>query len=328
MLSSAVRCFTDPDDYAAAVRHGTVELTITGRGHLAAQIIRIDLHRLWMQRFSDNLPRVSHTDSPGKRAVISFPTQPGPSLFFNGVDVGPTNIIRHSERSDFFLRSSLTTGFGFMSLAVEDMTSVGAAIAGYDLTPPRDARILTPLPSAIATLQRLHAAAGHLAETTPGVLAHPEPARGLEQALIEALIGCLTPANAFEERSAQRRHELIMRRFRRVVEECPDQALYIPEICRAIRVPERTLRMCCQEQLGMSPKQYLLARRMHLARRDLSRTASDATTVTEVATRYGFWQFGYFARAYRLSFGEPPSATLKRPPGQPCDADTMLTWAA
>ena len=31
------------------------------RGRFAAKIIRIDLHDLWMQRFSDNLPRVGHS---------------------------------------------------------------------------------------------------------------------------------------------------------------------------------------------------------------------------------------------------------------------------
>ena len=57
-----------------------------------------------------------------------------------------------------------------------------------------------------------------------------------------------------------------MRRFRRVVEESPEQPLFIPEICKAIGVSERTLRMCCREHLGMAPKRYLLLRRMHLAR--------------------------------------------------------------
>jgi hypothetical protein len=58
MPSSVVRTFTDPDDYAAAIRGGTVQLTITGRGDFNAKLTRIDLHRLWMQRFSDNLPRI------------------------------------------------------------------------------------------------------------------------------------------------------------------------------------------------------------------------------------------------------------------------------
>jgi hypothetical protein len=42
-------------------------------------------------------------------------------------------------------------------------------------------------------------------------------------------------------------------RFRRVVEENPGQPFYIPELCKAIGVSERTLRVCCQEQLGVGP---------------------------------------------------------------------------
>ena len=327
MLSSNVRSFTDPDSYTAAIRQGTVELTVTGRGHFAAQLVRIDLHRLWMQRLAENQPRVVHVHGAGKRAVISFPTRLGHSLSVNGADLHLTNIIRHSEGGSYFQRSSGATDLGAMSLTVEDLASVGAAIAGCDLSPPRDTLILTPQPSAMVKLKRLHEAAGRLAETTPEMIAHPEAARGLEQALIEAMVACLTTASAGSERSAQRRHELIMRRFRRVMEEQPDQALYLPEICRAIGVSDRTLRMCCQEHLGMSPKQYLLTRRMHLARRDLSRAAPDSITVTEVASHYGFWQFGYFARAYRSLFAELPSATLKRLPGQQRDADAVREWA-
>ena len=45
MPSSAVRTFTDPDDYAMTIRGGTVEFTLTGRGHFNAKLVRIDLFR-------------------------------------------------------------------------------------------------------------------------------------------------------------------------------------------------------------------------------------------------------------------------------------------
>jgi transcriptional regulator GlxA family with amidase domain len=78
-------------------------------------------------------------------------------------------------------------------------------------------------------------------------------------------------------------------------------------------VSERTLQICCQEQLGISPKRYLLLHRMELARRSLRDATPDLTTVTEICTRYGFWQFGRFAGEYASLFGESPSTTLRRP---------------
>jgi AraC-like DNA-binding protein len=311
MPSSAVRTFTDPDDYAAAQRGVKSELTLIGRGHFTAKLIGIALHRLGLQRSSDNLPRTAHSVNWKGLAIITFRTHPGPSLVRSGVEMEPTNISRHGEDQAYYQRSSGSASFGALSVAVEDVAAIGEAMGGADLTPPRDAMLVTPPPSAMAKLQRLHAAAGQLAEDAPAVIAHPEAARGLEQALIEAMVSCLVDGDVREDSVAQRHHELIMRRFRRVVEEHPEKPLYVPEICKAIRVSQRTLLACCQEHLGMAPKHYLLLRRMHLARRALREAGPDAPRVTDVATRYGFWQLGRFAVEYQSLFGESPSATLR-----------------
>jgi AraC family ethanolamine operon transcriptional activator len=62
----------------------------------------------------------------------------------------------------------------------------------------------------------------------------------------------------------------------------------------------------------MGPKRYLLLHRLHLARRALRQAEPDETTVTDTATRYGFWQLGRFAVEYQSLFGESPSVTLHR----------------
>jgi AraC-like DNA-binding protein len=314
MPSSAVRAFSDPDDYAAAIRATKAEVVVTGRGQFTAKVIRIDLDRLWMQRFSDNLPRVGHSASMRGRAIISFRTQPGPSLLLGTAEMHPTNIVRAAEGGTNFQRSSGPANWGAMSLPVGDMAAVGAAMAGCDLTPLKDQLTITPAPHAMARLQRLHAAAGRLAEDAPEIIANPDAARGLEQALIEAMIDCLASDKARENSLAQGQHAIVMRRFRRVVEENTEYPLYIPEICKAVRVSSRTLQTCCHEHLGMAPKHYLLLRRMHLARGALRQSASETVSVTEVATRYGFWQLGRFAVEYQSLFGESPSATLNRQP--------------
>jgi hypothetical protein len=76
MPSSAVRTFSGPDDYAETIRATRAELTVTGCGHFSTKLIRIDLHHLWMQRFSDNLPRIFHSAMMPGRAIITFPHTP------------------------------------------------------------------------------------------------------------------------------------------------------------------------------------------------------------------------------------------------------------
>jgi AraC-like DNA-binding protein len=312
MPASSVREFTDADDYAASVRAAAVEFTVMQRGDFKGKLARIDLHSLWMQRLSDNLARVAEVTAPiHERAYITFLTESGPSLVQGGVEIHPAAILKHGPAPVDFQRSSGFTSFGTMSLPVGLIAALGGALAGADLKPPRNATLITPAPAALEKLQRLHAAAGHLAEAAPEIIAHPEAARGLEQALIEAMVDCLAGPEVRENSLAQAQHAIVMRRFRRVVEENPEHPLYIPEMCKAIGVSSRTLQACCHEHLGMGPKHYLLLRRMHFARQAL-RQAGSNTTVTEIATRYGFWQLGRFAVEYQFLFGEPPSATLAR----------------
>ncbi len=294
-------------------RGSQAELTITARGQFSAKLTWVHLHCLQMQRFFDNLPRILHVAHVHRRATISFLAPQGPPQRWSGTELTPTDVMLHNLDQSHFQQTSGVASSGFMSLPVESFVSAGATMVGCDLTPPKDPFIFRPPSHALAKLRRLHAAAGHLAESAPEIIANSDASYGLEQALIEAMVSCLGHHETREDSVAQRQHELIMRRFRRVVEENPDQPLYIPELCKAIGVSERTLRVCCQEQLGTGPKHYLMLRRLHLARRALRAGSFDTTRVTEIATRYGFWHFGRFAGEYHSLFGESPSVTLHRP---------------
>ncbi len=89
----------------------------------------------------------------------------------------------------------------------------------------------------------------------------------------------------------------------------------IAELCAATGTRERTLHVACREYLGLPPGAYLRVLRLHAARRDL-RELGPATTVTDTATRWGFFHFGEFSAAYRRLFGELPSQTAGRAPGE------------
>ena len=306
--SSAVYGFTDPEDYTAAFRGSDAQLTITARGQFSARLTWVRLRSLQIQRLSDNLPRVIRAAHVHHRATISFIT--GACQVWGGIEIDPAQLTLHNLDQDHFQQSFGLAASGFMSLPVEDLIATGAAMTECDLTPPANAVSFRPPAQEIARLRRLHATAGALAERSPEIIANPEAARGLEQALIEAAVGCLVHSRERKNGLAQGRHAVVMRRFRQAVDESAGAPLYIPEICKTIRVSERTLRVCCQEHLGMSPKRYLLLRRMALVRSSLREAVTDTTSVTDIAMRFGFWNLGRFAVEYRALFGETPSATL------------------
>jgi transcriptional regulator GlxA family with amidase domain len=90
------------------------------------------------------------------------------------------------------------------------------------------------------------------------------------------------------------------------------QDLGIAELARITGVERRTLLRAFHVIHATSPSRYLRALRFDLARQALSATDAGGTTVTEVATRFGFRELGRFSLDYRARFGEAPSETLRR----------------
>lgn len=277
------------------------------------QLVRVMFDKLEIGKVYESAPRIRHVQQTARRSFFKFPALPGYALVCGGRAVPYGSIVRHARGEEFYEHTTGSLHWGIMSWPDEGMTRLGIALAGVDLAAPRSPRVVTPAPGALARLVRLHAAATALSTDSPDVV--DLAARSLEQSVAEALVDCVAGQGDDEDRAAVRSHQTIMRRFHRILEANAGEPLYVPDVCVAIGVSERTLRSCCQEHLGMGPKQFLLLRRIHLAHRALLASNSVETTVTAIATQFGFWQFGRFASVYRLIFGEPPSATLRRPGG-------------
>jgi transcriptional regulator GlxA family with amidase domain len=141
------------------------------------------------------------------------------------------------------------------------------------------------------------------------------------------MVTCLSDGDFLAMSAGQRRHCEIMAGFEHFLEQRISEPVYLSEICAATGASERTVRLCCQEHLGMSPVKYLWLRRMYLARNALKRACIETATVTQIATDTGFWELGRFATEYNELFGELPSVTLRQKrceskPGQRAAADS------
>ncbi|MGA8891611.1 MAG: helix-turn-helix domain-containing protein [Anaeromyxobacteraceae bacterium] len=142
----------------------------------------------------------------------------------------------------------------------------------------------------------------------PSTLLDPVTARRMEDEVLEALLGGIFLD--LEPRPARPRRELALR-AESFIRDTLGQPIPLGEICAAVHASTRAVHASFREVFGIPPKAYQKALRLSAVRRDLRRPRP-GTTVSEVAARWGFFQFGYFAVDYRKMFGESPRDTLRR----------------
>ncbi|WP_441260634.1 helix-turn-helix domain-containing protein [Bradyrhizobium sp. 521_C7_N1_3] len=314
MAENGTATFVDPDDYQAGIEDASVNLIVTGGGGFNARLTWLNLRRLRVFRGCENLPRIAYIALSPARTFVSFPARTGPSLTYGGFGLQFGDVVFHSRGERMHQRTNGESQWGLISLPPEQLAACGKALTGLKITSPTSGRVLRPSRTAAVRLLRLYSRACRLAETRHKLIANPEVARALEQELLHALVNCLTADDADGNLKTRRRHTDIMVRFEDALTAHGSPQLNMPALCSAIGVPERTLRACCAEFLGMSPTRYLLLRRLNMARSALRRADPATASVAEIARIHQFLEPGRFAVTYRTIFGEMPSATLRRGP--------------
>jgi AraC-like DNA-binding protein len=310
---SRVVSFTDPFSYQSAFRSVEVELFPTAKGEFRAELTQVSMNKLWVHGAHEDLPRIYIGAVKPHRAAIGFLTKAKqPATQHCGMEVLPGDIVIN-DTDLMYRRTEANCHWGSMSLPRDDLSAACKAVAGHECARLSFKHLVRPSPDLTSRLLGLHELVSQLAKATPNILSLPEVVRALEQELILAMIRCLTEGEPSEMTAGGRRHDMIIARFEEFLETHPDQPLYLTEICAAIGVAERTLRVACEEHLGMAPIRFLSLRRMHLVHRALRQADPLTTTVTRIATDHGFWELGRFSVAYRTLFGESPSASLRRP---------------
>jgi AraC family ethanolamine operon transcriptional activator len=180
---------------------------------------------------------------------------------------------------------------------------------------PQSGRVIHPNAALLGRLRSFVDRLNSAAKMEPAVLTEPNSLieiRNELSGMFREIMGITsdleTPAIG---RPAVVREHIIRTALARIVamEEVPT----VEDLVIATNVSERTLRSVFCEVFGMPPLRYLRLRRLHQARKSLRILSPSETTVAAIAAKYGFWDFGRFARDYRHVFGELPSQTLQKP---------------
>ena len=312
MTENGTATFASPDEYSAAIGAAKVDLFVRAGGEFKGRLTWLNLGGLHVLRGRENLPRIAFVALPPAQACISFPASGSSGLIYCGLGLNRGDVVFHSLGERAHQRTDGEGDWCLMSLAPEQLAASSKALTGQSIRPPLEGRVIVPAPAAARALQSLVSKVCRLGETRLEVMANPEIARSLEQELLHALVNCLATENADRISRWRRRHTDIMVRFEEAMATRSAPHLNLSELCTAIGVPERTLRLCCAEFLGVSPIRYYQLRRLNMARAALRRADPETASVAEIARDHQFTELGRFAVAYRAVFGETPSSTLRR----------------
>ncbi|MBO9112450.1 MULTISPECIES: helix-turn-helix transcriptional regulator [Rhizobium/Agrobacterium group] len=90
------------------------------------------------------------------------------------------------------------------------------------------------------------------------------------------------------------------------------QKITLAEIAAIAQTGVRSLQLSFRKELGKTPVQWILERRLKNVHRELKCDAFEFTSISATARKWGFVHMADFARRYRKLFGESPLQTRRR----------------
>ena len=278
------------------------EIVLDAAGPFVAEIERAWGEQIRLLVTRTNLPHVLRAGSPD-RIMFNLHGSGREPLIFNGHPCRPSEMILVPAAAEVLFRDPGGLARWSLSFSQGDFAAASEALLGEPYGHDRGRLLAVPLHP--DRLRRLHAAFDTILRmdgAIPPVLS--------DAALADAIAAL--PARPTDRRP----HDIARARRRSVVDGLiaiadreEGEALPLAAICTELAVPARTLNACVAAVLGMSAIRYLRRRRLHRVR--LALREGLASSVTEAAMRYGFWELGRFAGEYRHIFGESPSQTLR-----------------
>jgi AraC-like DNA-binding protein len=125
-------------------------------------------------------------------------------------------------------------------------------------------------------------------------------------ALTDMLVGQRSIDNGHDAYGRLEKHRIMVRAREYIHQHLTDN-IRITDLCKVSNVSLSTLERVFRRELDISPTQYVLATRLHEARRKIWATKAKSFTIAEIAMNCGFTHMSRFARQYQEHFGRLPS---------------------
>src|SRR4051812_21018719 len=210
MPGTVTSVLTGAKEFMAAFRNeGGVSLCVTGSGQFQARVIRVELHTVRLSSVEEQLPRIAFMAVPADSVLITFSTGHRPAPIWGGMTLETGEFITFGPGHRMHMRTQGPCRWGSISFPAQELAGHLHRLAEPAISIPLSAQKWHPRPMAWRRLLRLHVAAIRAAEVRPETIVNADAAHGMEQQLIEALIGCTLGGPLREERPVRHRQQVM-----------------------------------------------------------------------------------------------------------------------
>lgn len=301
--------FDDFDACAAALASWEIEAFQLDRGPFSGELVQARSPAALVSEITFGRALHQRGEPPRGMRTLGVPADPEQRIFFRDDWAHANQLMFFPSGSE--MDSVSLPGFHVfsVSLSEERLSEISQALGGVDFECFLAGREVVECSPGVMRFIRRSIRGFMDAARHDGDPARPEPAqRDRETDLLERIVETLTREEHPDPSEPPRTREFAVRRSLDLIDAFNRKPLSVVDLCQAAGVSRRTLEYAFRERFGLSPKAYMLARRLDEVRAELRRDP-DRQSITRVANQWGFHHLSRFAALYRRQFGELPSET-------------------
>lgn len=303
------------DEYAATIQHADVRMTLTGREQRNWALTHLPVIDMSIQLGGGGAANACEGSSVRGGLTLFVPMHSSDTalrdkqnLLGNGERLPNGSLMILKPGSEFCIAATGAHRWSSIFVPYEVLEAISAPVMKIG----QSHHILSPS-GAGKNLQLQVERLSDILQHTPSALDSTSARGATKSKIAEAIadaLDCNDGTMAQWGRPSLPR-AFIVRTALEMIEEHPDEHLSVWRLSNMVGISERTLRTAFAEYFGIGPTKYLKIRILREARKSLRKADPSKSSVTDVAVGLGIWEFGRFARDYKMLFGECPSDTLR-----------------
>lgn len=292
---------TEGQDFMVAVPGAAGQVVRTGRGEDRAAVTGFELGAVQLALIEVGFPAVAEAVGTSDAVILCTMLRTPPGGRWDGVALAPGQTFVYPAGSTHHARDPAGLRFA-LSVLPADVLESGARSLGLNPDHAGDHHVVVG--------GDLAALCGQFVDADEFDVPASLAADHLVDAAVRTI--CARPDGPADLRGGRWQDSDLVQATIEFLDRNGRWMVPMLTLCRHVHVSERRLQIAFGNMLGIGPNAYMRYRALQSVHRILRDAEPDELTVSEVARRHDFRHLGRFAGFYSATYGEAPSATLRR----------------